>query len=77
MTARERAEQLHNDFRTRTIKNQRPDIVDMLTEAFIDMQGEKVPPCAEHPKYTGKRKPRSNCEDCWRYFLWKKDNEQF
>jgi len=73
MTPRERAEKLHEDFRTKLIANEQPDIVDMLTEAFIDMGKEVVLGCNEHPKYNGKRTPRTSCEGCWRYYLDKKD----
>lgn len=75
MSPRERAEKLHEDFRARLMRNEQPDIVDMLTEAIISMREEKAPACEEHPKYTGKRTPRSNCESCWRYYLDRKDRE--
>ncbi len=26
-------------------------------------------PCNEHKRYLAKRPPRSNCEDCWRFFV--------
>lgn len=72
-TPRERAEQLYLDFREAIMRNKQPSIVDMLEKAIISMQAEKVPPCEEHPKYLGKNKPRTNCENCWRYYLSLKD----
>ncbi len=75
MTPRERAEKLHEEFRTRLMRNENPDIVDMLTDAIISMQSEATPPCTEHPDYAGKRKPRTGCEGCWRYYLYKKDQK--
>jgi hypothetical protein len=73
MTPRERAEQLHLEFRERLINNKRPDIVDMLTEAIIEMREEVVLGCEDHPKYSAKRTPRTSCEGCWRYYIDKKD----
>ena len=73
MTPRERAEKLYADFRSRLIDNKRPDIVDMLTEAIIEMREEVVLGCNEHPKYNAKRTPRTSCEGCWRYYIDKKD----
>lgn len=75
VTPRERAEQLHIDFREAIMHNKQPSIVDMLEKAIISMQSEKVPPCEEHPDYAGKRKPRTGCEECWRYYLYKKDQK--
>jgi len=75
ITPRERAEQLYTDFRTALMHNKQPSIVDMLEKAIISMQSEKVPPCPDHPKYTGKRKPRAGCEECWRYYLYQKDQK--
>lgn len=75
ITARARAEKLHNDFHNRLMHNRRPDIVDMLEEAFISMLDEQVPRCEEHPKYAGKNKPRTSCEQCWRYYLSLKDHK--
>lgn len=72
-TPRERAEQLYLEFRDAIMRNKQPSIVDMLEKAIISMQAEKVPPCEEHPKYKGKSKPRTGCENCWRYFLSLKD----
>lgn len=72
-TPRERAEQLYLEFRDAIIRNKQPSIVDMLEKAIISMQAEKVPPCEEHPKYKGKSKPRTSCENCWRYYLSLKD----
>lgn len=73
MTPRERAEKLHIEFRKRLMANERPDIVDMLTEAIIEMREEVVFNCPDHLKYNGKRTPRTSCEGCWRYYLDKKD----
>ena len=73
MTPRERAEKLHTDFRARLVANKRPDIVDMLTEAIIEMREEVVLGCNEHPKYNAQRTPRTSCEGCWRYYIDKKD----
>ncbi len=25
--------------------------------------------CDQHPRYQGKRKPRANCEQCWRIYF--------
>lgn len=73
ITPRARAEQVYTDFREGIMANTQPCIVDMLEEAIISMQAEKVPPCEEHPKYKGKSKPRTSCENCWRYYLSLKD----
>jgi hypothetical protein len=73
MTPRERAEKLQKEFRDKLIANKRPDIVDMLTEAIIEMREEVVLNCPEHPKYNAKRTPRTSCEGCWRYYIDKKD----
>ena len=73
MTPRERAEKLYEDFRERLFANKRPNLVDMLTEAIIEMREETVLGCPDHPKYSGLRTPRTSCEGCWRFYLDKKD----
>lgn len=29
--------------------------------------------CKAHPKYTGAKKPKASCEDCWAYWLGMSD----
>ena len=73
MTPKERAKKLYEDFRVQLFANKRPNIVDMITEAIIEMRKEIVLGCPDHPKYNGLRTPRTNCEGCWRFYLDKKD----
>ncbi len=70
---RQIAEQLAVDFRAELIAGGKPDIIKMLTKAIEEfIERPEVPLfCDVHKRYKGARKPKNDCVDCWRLYLWK------
>ncbi len=75
MLPRERAQQVVEDFRRLLVSGLKVDMVDLIADAIDEytVAQEEAPTCEEHPKYGGKRRPRSSCETCWKYYLWRKN----
>lgn len=65
------AEQLMVDFRKDLYAGGRPDIVVMLTKAIEEFVEQPEVPlsCDEHKRYKGARKPKNDCEHCWKLYL--------
>lgn len=37
------------------------------------MKKQPAEPCKSHPSYTGQRRPRTECAECWAYYTWNKE----
>lgn len=72
MTPSERATYIIERYREGIVTGKKEDLHALLVFHFEDISKVKAEPCKEHPKYQGKRKPRTTCESCWRYYLFSK-----
>lgn len=65
-------EDVKKEYRKQILTMTYPDLAAILyskLSVYVDSPPTK---CDEHPKYTGKRKPRTSCEKCWNIYLSKK-----
>jgi hypothetical protein len=71
----EAAEKLMQDFRVELVSGGRPDLTRMLVKTIKEFEKaqQQPPTCTDHPRYKGARKPKNNCEHCWKLYLFKKD----
>ena len=74
---RERASRIEQDYRRAIISGDSPSLIEMVEEAIEDFKLQQTTPpiCKEHPTYQGIRRPRIQCEGCWRLYLFIKDNK--
>ena len=37
---------------------------------------DKISKCDKHPKYNGSKKPRTDCDQCWKIYLKKQERKK-
>ena len=79
---RKRAEDIVEQYRQSLMRpGHKLDLTGLIEEALtmvsLEVRSSILDPipCEQHPKYKGLRRPRALCEDCWRYYLARKDKD--